>query len=235
MAIALAGCHRSEGELWIFPLAEIDAEFRIGHDSRSSFYASREVSLRELGNGGDYCRILSPRNTVATLNGRRGTLFPGEEYSFGRDRECIDPAFGWDDSIEGTATFVISDDTASWTIVVDNPFEPIEARLASTDTTDPLRSGETVVLDVETVHGIENPRVILRDDRGDELLDYVEGAGLARTGNQLSFTMPAVTAAGSATLSLSADVVLVFSRCDAPRGCANADPFNDSLRVMLEP
>jgi len=77
--------------------------------------------------------------------------------------------------------------------------------------------------------------VIVRDDRGDELLDHVEGAGLTRTGNQLSFTMPVVTAAGGATLSVSAAVVLVFSRCDAPRGCANADTFNDSLRVMLAP
>ena len=235
IAITLAGCHRFDGELWIFPLAEIDAEFRIGHDSRSSFYASREVSLHELGNGGDYCRILSPRNTVATLNGSRGTVFPGEEYAFGRERQCIDPAFGWESGVDGTATFVISDDTASWTMIVERPFQPLEARLATHEMTNPLRPGETVVLDIDTVHGLANPHVILRDEHGEVLLDYVEGAGLTRTGNQLSFTMPAVSVAASGTLSFSVDVVLVFTRCDAPRGCMNGDIFRDSLRVMLEP
>lgn len=239
IALTLIGCHRFEGETWIFPLSDLNAELRIGRDSRSStFYSSSVVQLYIVGNSGDYCRIVSPRHTRATMNGKVGEVFPGEEYRgafFGRD--CIAPQFGWDDTPTGTVEFVISDDSASWTFVAENPFDALYPRveLVSHDVeVNPITSGDTVVFEIYSVHPISNTRVYMRDG-ADMLFDVSEGNGLTRAGNELSFVMPTVAMARSDYFSVSGELDVLFTQCDAPLGCQNSYPFSDSVRAEIAP
>ena len=239
IAIALVGCHRFEGETWIFPLSELRAELRIGRDSRAStLYSSSGVQLHILGNSGDYCRIVSPRHTHATMNGKAGEVFPGEEYRGAfNGRECIDPQFGWDDRPTGTVELVISDDSASWTFIAENPFDAQYPRveLISHDVdVNPIMSGDTVVLEIYTVHPISNTRFYMRDGT-EMLLDVSEGNGLTRTGNELSFVMPTVAMARSDYFSVSGELDVLFTRCDAPLGCQTSYPFSDSVRAEIAP
>lgn len=238
LALALAGCHRFGGETWIFPLDELNAELRIGGDSRATAaYSSSMVQLYIVGNTGDYCRIVSPRETRATMNGSPGKVYPGEEYrGFYDDDNCIGPQFGWDSSPTGTVEFKISDDSASWSFVVENPFEALYPRveLLSHDAeSNPVHTGDTVRLEVRTVHELLDMRVYM-DEGGERLFEVDESSGLTVEGNRLSFVMPQV-ATQTGRLSVAGYLSVDFTRCDAPYGCKSEYAFNDNESIAIAP
>lgn len=238
LAIAASGCHRFDGETWIFPLDELNAELRIGGDSRATAaYSSSMVQLYIVGNTGDYCRIVSPRHTRATMNGVVGEVFPGEEYrGFYDEDNCIAPQFGWDTSPTGTVEIVISDDSASWTFVAENPFDVQYPRvqLLSHDETTPIKSGDMVRLEVMTVHSLSGMSVYMREGP-DTIFEVNETSGLTVTGNELTFVMPPVTMERTGRLSVAGYVNIDFTQCDAPYGCRSEYPFNDSESATLAP
>jgi hypothetical protein len=232
ISVTLAGCHYPDMETWIVPLAEMNARFTLDDTDRDSYFYAPTKAFLQPRHGRDYCAILSPRDTSIRLDGAIGTMDPG---GGGYDGTCDGPAFGWDDyDIDGRVTIELTDGSATWTFIMNDPFERWTAELVSHSETEPIVSGDTVVIDVASGSPLSNLRVTMNDG-ATKILDLDESNGLVHSGDQLSFVMPAVAKEVTGYLELHADAEILFERCDASLGCQTSYPRDDNFSVTVSP
>ncbi|MGE3547510.1 MAG: hypothetical protein AB7L28_26530, partial [Kofleriaceae bacterium] len=187
-ALVVTGCQIGP-PTHVVPLAELDAEMQLGPDSRI-LYEHNTLRLHEPMNGRDHCRVLSPRDTRATLDGVRGELDPGGPASPSGVLSCLDSALWWDDAPkqDGPSTFEISDGSATWTFVVWHPFDYRQLELTS-HSDGMVRVGDTITLEMSPPGALSNAE-LLGSDGGTELFRLTESTGLMTTGETLAFLMP---------------------------------------------
>lgn len=231
--VLLVGCADRDAT-HIVPLAELRAEMQLGSDDR---IVSRETTLRlHPERNGEYCPIVSPRNSRAVLDGTSAKLDPGggSIHTLDDVLDCLDPAFVWESpprNDDGPSTFEITDGSATWTFVVWQPFDDVGASLVSHPDDQPVRVGDTVVFRaIGPVFGLR----LVASNAGTTLFELDETTGLTVSGMEISFVMPEVTAT-TASLYLSGELEKRIERCDASLGCQSRYPLRTSPTVTIEP
>ncbi|MGE0547464.1 MAG: hypothetical protein AB7O24_07015 [Kofleriaceae bacterium] len=232
--LALVGGCQIGPPTHVVPLAELDAEMQLGPDSRI-LSEHNTLRLHEPANGGDHCRVLSPRDTRATLDGVRGEIEPGGPATRSGALQCLDSALWWDDapSKDGPSTFEITDGTATWTFVIWQPFEYREFEVTS-HPDDLVRVGDTVTLKMSPPGTLSNAQIVARAGATD-LFVVDESSGVTRVGDELSFVMPEIAVGTEVMLQPNAELQLRIDRCDAPRGCRSIYGVNDTVFVTIAP
>jgi hypothetical protein len=234
LLLSLLGCHQLGPETWIIPLAEMKAELQLGGRGEYSTESPDVLSLHVPSRG--HCSVLSPRDTIVTINGSRGRFDPGGGDPF-NDGACFGPSFWAEDDPDGQVTLVIDDKTAQWTFVLWDPFQYVVANITSHGADEDYQVGDSVVVTLSPPGTYTD--ITVRGERGGTLAFALsEGNGLVIDGETISFVMPEL--AGSSTsvdlrLSIRGTRHVQVDRCDAPLGCETMASFEDGDWIDVYP
>ena len=187
----------------------------------------------------DGCRSLTPQ-VRGLLDGVAGDVHDeaiNTDYceDFGHcDSQCEGPSIHWlgPTPIAGPSSFVVTDDVTTWTMTVDRLFRTVEL---APPFAIPFHGGDVITVRVTPAATPINPTVKVIAPTG-TLLTANQTSGLTVMGSDLSFTLPAIASATSATIEVVASATPTITACDAPGGCQiDATALDATLPISLAP